>query len=180
MLYLKCTLEVQKAIGLRKENLAASTETEALLGNWYVNRFDLGHRKAFIFMSQSTLLSFVLFQGEIPTTQERLPTMLLAGLQQLLEMRGFSNEAIMRAIRHCETAAFAKTDSRSDIASLNELVRLYQWSIEDQGGLQYCDLTSITMSLNDILQRKLGWCTSWDAVQSKLEINGSDTIDFTL
>jgi hypothetical protein len=52
MLYLKCTLEVQKAIGLRKENLAASTETEALLGNWYVNRFDIGHRKAFIFMSQ--------------------------------------------------------------------------------------------------------------------------------
>jgi hypothetical protein len=45
MFYLKCTLAVQKAIGLRKETLAASTETEALLGNWYVNRFDIGYRK---------------------------------------------------------------------------------------------------------------------------------------
>lgn len=170
MFYLKCTLEVQKAIGLRKENLAASTETEALLGNWYVHRFDIGHRKAFIFMSQPTLLSFVLFQGEIPTTQERLPTMLLAGLQQLLEMRGFSNEAVKRALCDYSMTGFAKTDSRTDIASLNELVRLYQWSIEEQGGLQYCDLTSIMMNLNDILQRKLGWGTAWDAVQSKLSI----------
>jgi hypothetical protein len=170
MFYLKCTLEVQKAIGLRKENLAASTETEALLGNWYVNRFDIGHRKAFIFMSQSTLLSFVLFQGEIPTTQERLPTMLLAGLQQLLEMRGISNEAILRAFRHCETAAFAKTDSRADLGSLNDLVHHYQCRIEYEGGLGLCDLTRIIMSINEMPQRRLGWGTSWDAVQSKLSI----------
>ena len=83
MLYLKCTQEVQKVVGLRKENLAMAEPSDAPLGNWYVNRFNLGRRKAYIFMSETTLLSFILFQGKRPVTTESLPSMLLAGLQQV-------------------------------------------------------------------------------------------------
>lgn len=46
MLYLKCTGDVQKAIGLRKENLADPLPNEAPLGNWYVHRFNLAQRWA--------------------------------------------------------------------------------------------------------------------------------------
>ena len=64
MIYLKCTGDVQKAIGLRKENLADALPSEAPLGNWYVHRFDLTRGQAYIFMSEATLLSFILFQGK--------------------------------------------------------------------------------------------------------------------
>lgn len=170
MLYLKCTAEVQKAVGLRKENLADASATDAPLGNWYVNRFEADGRKVYIFMSESTLLSFILFQGKKPITVQSLPNMMLAGLQQLLEMRGLPSAAIDRALEHYESGAFAKTDSRSSLGSLNDLVHCYRQMIEFQGGLASCDLTGIIMKVNDMPQRKLQWNRSWDVAQAKLAV----------
>lgn len=168
MLYLKCTQEVQKIAGLRSENLALPEPSDAPLGNWYVNRFSLGSRKAFIFMSETTLLSFILFQGNKAITTEFLPNMFLAGLEQLLQMKGLPQSAIDKAFEHYSTGLFSKTDSRSSLGSLNDLVSHYQLRVESAGGLSQCDLTSIIMSVNDMPQRRIGWQTSWDVVQSKL------------
>ena len=168
MLYLKCTQEVQKVVGLRKENLASPEPSEAPLGNWYINRFNLGRRKAYIFMSETTLLSFILFQGKKPVTIESLPNMLLGGLEQLLQMKGLPASAIDKAFEHYDAGLYAKTDNRSDLGSLNDLVNHYQWGVEGEGGLSHCDLTGIIMSVNDMPQRRIGWQTSWDAVHAKL------------
>lgn len=168
MLYLKCTSAVQKTVGLRKENLADAGTTDAPLGNWYINRFETDRRNIYIFMSESTLLSFILFQGKNPVTVQSLPNMMLAGLQQLLEMRGLSSEAIDRAFVHYESGVYAKTDSRSSLGSLNDLVQTYRHMIEFQGGLASCDLTDIIMKVNDMPQRKLEWSKSWDVAQAKL------------
>ena len=46
MLYLKCTAHVQKALGLNKLSLHQAQPSQAPLGHWLVNRFDLGNRKA--------------------------------------------------------------------------------------------------------------------------------------
>jgi hypothetical protein len=168
MLYLKCTQEVQKVVGLRKENLASAEPSDAPLGNWYVNRFNLGRRKAYIFMSETTLLSFILFQGKKPVTIESLPNMLLAGLQQLLQMRGLPEAAIDKVFKHYDAGLYAKTDSRPDLGSMNDLVNHYQCRVEFEGGLSHCDLTAIIMSVNDMPQRRIGWQTSWQAVKAKL------------
>lgn len=170
MLYLKCTAEVQKAIGLCKENLADAGATDAPLGNWYVNRFEVDKRKSLIFMSESTLLSFILFQGKKPVTVQSLPNMMLAGLQQLLEMQGLPSAAIDRAITHYESGVYAKTDSRSSLGSLNDLVHCYRQMIEFEGGLASCDLKNIIMKVNDMPQRKLEWSKSWDVAQVKLAV----------
>jgi hypothetical protein len=168
MLYLKCTQEVQKVVGLRKENLSLPQHSDAPLGNWYVNRFGLGRRKAYIFMSEKTLLSFILFQGKKPVTIESLPKMFLAGLEQLLEMKGLPKSAIDMAFEHYDAGLYSKTDSRADLGSMNDLVNHYQWCVEDEGGLSNCDLTGIIMSVNNMPQRRIEWQTSWDAVQSSL------------
>lgn len=170
MLCLKCTGIVQKALGLPKTLLADAAPTSAPLGNWYVNRFAVGRRKAHVFMSETTLLSFILLQGKIPVTPETLPTMMLAGLEQLLQMRGMGEDAIDRAMVHYHEGLFAKTDSRADLGSLNDLVQRYQWMIEYEGGLDRCDLTRIIMGTNDMPQRRLGWFTSWEVTQSKLQL----------
>jgi len=169
MLFLKCTASVQKVIGLRKENLAdGGGDTGAALGNWYVNQFEADNRSIFIFMSESTLLSFVLFKGKKPITVESLPNMLLAGLQQLLEMRGLPKSAITKALADYEVGFYAKTDSRSALGSLNELVHFYRYMIEYDGGLATCDLTQIIMKANEMPQRKLDWNAPWDITQAKL------------
>jgi len=168
MLYLKCTQEVQKLVGLRKENLVLAEPSAAPLGNWYVNRFDLDRRKAHIFMSETTLVSFILLQGQKPVTVESLPHMLLAGLDQLLQMKGLPKSAISKAFKHYDSGRFAKTDNRSDLGSMNDLVNQYQWRVEHAGGLSNCDLTSIIMNINEMPQRRIGWQSSWDSVHSKL------------
>lgn len=170
MPYLKCTGVVQKVLGLPKTLLADASPSFAPLGNWYIHRFDVGRRKAYIFMSEATLLSFILFQGKKPVTPETLPNMLLAGLEQLLQMHGMTQDAIERAIVPYHEGLYAKTDNRSDLGSLNDLVQRYQWLIERQGGLDQCDLTGIIMGSNTMPQRRLGWCTSWEIAQSKLQL----------
>lgn len=171
MLYLKCTGVVQKALGLTKALVADALPNPAPLGNWYVNRFDIGRRKAHIFMSETTLLSFLLLQGKTPVTVETLPSMMLAGLEQLLQMRGFGEDVIERALEHYHDGVFARTDSRPDLGSLNDLVQRYQWIIESDGGLDQCDLTRIIMGTNEMPQRRLGWRTSWEMTQSRLQLH---------
>lgn len=52
----------------------------------------------------------------------------------------------------------------------NDLVQRYQWMVEFDGGLDRCDLTRIIMATNDMPQRRLGWRTSWEVTQSKLQL----------
>ena len=102
MLYLKCTAHVQKALGLNKLSLHQAQPSQAPLGHWLVNRFDLGNRKALVFMSEPTLLSFILYEGARPLSPITLPQMFLAGLTQLLEMRGFAEKSIADATRRVQ------------------------------------------------------------------------------
>jgi len=98
MLYLKCTAEIQRILGLTKSTLAQAIQTDALLGNWYINRFRIGRRFFFIFMSENTYLSFILYSGKKPVTAATLPNMMLAGLAQLLHMRGYSQTVVERSL----------------------------------------------------------------------------------
>ncbi len=168
MIYLMCTGEVQKVLGLRKDNVVDAEPSDAPLGNWYINRFSIGRRRAFIFMSQATLLSFILLQGRRPVTKEHLGDMLLGGLEQLLRFRGLNAESIDNAFRHCDSAMYARTGSRGDLGSLNDLVASYKHMIEYEGGLDHCDLTDITMKVNETPQRRFEWCSSWEITQGKI------------
>ena len=160
MLYLKCTGEVQKAIGLRKVDLADATASTAPLGHWYVHRFSVGRTRCFLFMSEVTLLSFVLYQGRKPVNAQTLPQMFLTGLVQLMDFMGVDADTIARALHEYRQGLFSKTDSRKILGSMNDLVLCYCTMIEAQGGLAACDLTGTIMKINDMPQRTLDWSTS--------------------
>ena len=168
MLYLKCTAEIQKVLKLSKASLAEAQPSTAPLGNWYINRFKVGRHNCFVFMSENTYLSFIMYQGKKPVTATTLPNMMLSGIAQLLEMRGYSNAAIDTALTPYHSGLFAKTDSRSVLGVLNDLVFCYRAMIEVGGGLQSCNLTDIILKINTMPQRTLQWAHAWDAVQAKL------------
>lgn len=169
MLILKCTAEVQKAIGLRKPQLADVQTSNAPLGHWYVHRFPIGKTQFLLFMSESTLLSFVLHQGRRQLNAQTLPDMFLAGLQQLLSMKGLDSGTIARTMAPYHTGLFGKTDSRKTLGSMNDLIRCYTVIVEAEGGLGSCNLTDIIMKLNDMPQRTVDWATSWDVARAQIE-----------
>lgn len=170
MLYLKCTAEVQKEIGFRKNQLTPSEPSDALLGHWMVNRFSLDRQQAYVFMSESTLLSFILLRGKAPLTPQRLPEILLAGLGQLLHMRAYSDIDIAHVIAPYLEARYAQNDNRVAMGCMNDLVWRYQASVEVMDGLDACDLTELIFRINDTPQRTLGWANSWDMLESKLRV----------
>jgi hypothetical protein len=65
-----------------------------------------------------------------------------------------------QALAHCHAGRYSKTDSRKTLGSLNDLVRCYTTTVEEQGGLQACDLTGIIQRINDMPQRTLSWGTA--------------------
>ena len=168
MLYLKCTADVQKAIGLDKTQLSPIEPSDAPLGHWMVNRFMVERRKAYVFMSESTLLSFILLSGKVPMTPQRLPDMLISGLVQLLQLRNLPGDAIARAIDPYIEFRFAKNDNRAAMGCMNDMVWRYQSMIDYMGGLAHCDLTEIIFKMNKTPQRTIGWAYSWDVAESKL------------
>lgn len=169
MMILKCTAEVRKAIGLPERQLVDTLTSTAPLGHWYVHRFAIGRTRFLLFMSETTLLSFVLHQGRRPLDARSLPDMFLAGLQQLLSMKDLDAVAIAQTMALCHTGLFGKTDSRKTLGSMNDLVRCYTVSVEAQGGLASCNLTDIIMRLNAMPQRRLDWATSWDVARAQIE-----------
>lgn len=168
MLYLKCTTEVQKAMGLRKADLADATVSTSMLGHWYVHRFTVGRTRCFLFMSEVTLLSFVLYQSRKPVNAQTLPQMFLTGLVQLLDFMEVDADTIARVLLEYSEGRFSKTDCRKTLGSMNDLVHCYCAMIESQGGLAASDLTGTIMKINDMPQRTLHWSTSGELTQNLL------------
>jgi hypothetical protein len=169
MLYLKCTAEVLKRLKLKRDTVDLAPPSDAVLGHWYVNLFPLGRKSALICMNEDTLLSFILFEGQRKLDAVALPDMFSAGLSQLLQMGGYDAPNIARVLAPYTTVLCAKTDSRSAVGSMNDLVALYRHHIELGGGLSRCNLSGIIMDLNDMPQRPVGWSTSWKAARQRIQ-----------
>ena len=164
MFYLKCTGPVISHLGLRRKDLFTPTDTTAILGNWYVNHFPIGRRQAFIFMSERTLLSFILMEGRRADIKKLFESF-IAGLSQLLELEGFSAEQINRVMESYSEGAIGPTTSASHIGSLNSLIQDYLHRIHYHGGVSQCDLGSIIQATNRGPCKRLAWATALEGTR---------------
>jgi len=76
---------------------------------------------------------------------------------------------IEKILSDYENVEFTKTENRSVLGNLNELVSLYKHNIYYDHGLKYCDLTNIIHRVNRMPQRNIGWKYSIDAVNELLK-----------
>jgi hypothetical protein len=89
--------------------LLQAGDTDALLGNWSVTDFGVDRRHAFIFMSDKTLLSFLLLEGKTKFDLLNLQVLLVNGLAQLLQFMAIPQESIDAGIADLEVMAITKT-----------------------------------------------------------------------
>ena len=166
MIQFRCTKKVLDYLGIKNSQVCEIRETDALLGNWYVNMLNIERRKTLIFMSENTFLSFILY-GLKKENIEKLPNMFLGGLDQVLRIEGIDDRKIDFVINQSRIIEITKTDSRSLLGNLNDLVYLYTETIYHNGGLKNCDLTGITKNMNRTPQRNLGW---GDSISKTIEL----------
>lgn len=168
MFLLKCTSDVQKVLSSSGTPSIDAVDSGVPLGHWYVNQFVADRRKYFIFMSEKTLLSFVQQKGRKPVTRDTLQEAFQSGLEHLLAMRGFPVEVVEKTLALYAYGVIARTDSRSSLGSMNDLVHNYRHLIEYAGWQRGLGLNGIMMKINEMPQRRLDWSNSWFAVKAML------------
>ena len=171
MLQIRCTKKVLDAIGIKQKGLGSIKEADSLLGNWYANLFSADRRKIIIFMNEKTLLSFVIV-GVRKDNIKKIIEMFCGGLEQILTLEGIDAAKIEEVLAEYEDVEFTKTESRSVLGNLNELVNLYKHHIYYNEGLKYCDLTDIIYRINRMPQRNIDWKYSIDALNELLAVEG--------
>jgi hypothetical protein len=169
MIQIRCTQKVIEQLRLKQEDLCDVKETSSLLGNWYTNLFILDRRKTLIFMSERTLLSFMIF-GIRKANIKGLPIVFHNGLRQLLLIEELDNNVISNVVKDCREIEFTRTTSRSLIGNLNDLINLYKGLILTGGGLDSCDLDSIIKKINRTPQKNLGWANSAEIAREILSL----------
>ena len=170
MLQLKCTKKVLKELGLNPDDLSKVRSPDTPLGNWYVNLFLINRRKAFLFMNERTLFSFVLI-GVRKTFFPKLLELFFNGLEKVLTLEGFDRSEIDDVLAGYKSLEFTKTDSRILLGNVVDLVNLYKAFITSEGGLDNCDYAGIVSKINRTPQRNLGWLYSIDIVRELLRGN---------
>lgn len=173
MLQLRCTLKVQKLLGLRPADLCTAQAADTRLGNWYANLFVVDRRKTLLFMNERTLLSFIVY-GIRKDNSKRPHETLLYGLDQLLTLEGFDAAARHTAVAGYDRFEFTKTTSPKLLGNMNDLTSLYTHFILYDGGFNSCDLTDIMRQINRTPQRNLGWSNSIEMVSQLLSDAGAE------
>lgn len=160
MIHLQCTQSALKHFGLNPKEIQPAQDTDAILGNWSLTNMVIDRRHAFLFMSDKSLLSFLLLEGRMPFDLSRTPSLLHGGVSQLLDFMGSDQPAIDQVISDMDTIAITKTKDRALVGNLTSLANDYQHMIMASGGLNACDLTEVILRVNSGPQRRLGWSTS--------------------
>lgn len=168
MIHLQCTHSVLKHLGVRPKDLRQADESDALLGNWSVSNFVVDRRHAFLFMSDRTLLSFMLLEGKMRFELSKVQGLLQGGLGQLLEFAQFPPAQIDSAVAGLDVIAVTRTKDRALLGNLTSLADEYQHRIHYSGGFAACDLTQITLSINNGPQRRLGWSSAFEMTRELL------------
>jgi len=135
--------------------MSEPASSQAALGNWYVNLLTIDRRKTLIFMSERTLLSFLLF-GVRKDNAKNLGELFTRGLVQLLELEEFTEQHIRKVFGMDGLITISRTNDRQALGNMNDLMRMYEFKIRYGGGFQHCDLWDVIRSTNRTPQRTIG------------------------
>lgn len=168
MLQFRCTRKVQKEFKIKPNELSEILEPDSTLGNWYVNISTIDRRKTLLFMNEKTLLSFILC-GVKKSNIENIHEVFLKALNQLLLMEGLDYPVINKLNNEYFNLEYTKTNNKSCLGNMNDLMSLYKHFIYSDGGLKYCNLNDIITNINRTPQKNIGWGYSIDLAKELLQ-----------
>ena len=156
MAYLVCTRAVLSRARIDHAHLPAVAATNAVLGNWYVTIGEIDRRNALVFMSESTLLSFLMFE-ETRIDPAKLTTVFVRGLDQLLVLLELPRSLREQSERHYSAGRFARASDLSILGLVNSMMLDYRFNIEEEGGFSGCSVSDIICGLNFKPQKRLNF-----------------------
>lgn len=168
MIHLQCTQAVLKYLSIKPQDIRQADETTASLGNWSVSNFVIDDRHAFLFVSDKSLLSFILLEGKMRCELSTLQGLLQGGLRQLFLFMKVPTEKIDAVLTEMDVVCLTKTKDRALVGQVSSILDEYQHRIHFSGGLGACDLTQIILGVNNAPRKRLGWSSSIEITQQLL------------
>ncbi|MBT5828627.1 MAG: hypothetical protein HOH77_00420 [Candidatus Latescibacteria bacterium] len=119
-----------------------------------------------VFVNEQTLFSFVGIQVSLKPDIVR--DVFIQRLNFVLIENGISPDRVLTICEEYQHLTFGKTNSRSILGAMNDLVNLYDTRIYYDGGLAHCDMGALTYKMNRMPQKNLEWRFSIDALMALL------------
>jgi len=154
MQLIRCTQKLQKEMGLKKAGLSIAETDNSRLGEWYANLIYIERRKCVVFVNKKTLFNFITPNVNRGQIRELDKLFLMYFVNTILIGSGF-DFIVPDVLDEYHNIHYAKTDSRSVLGSMNDIVMNYRYYIDDEGGLLNFDYLKILKKVNDIPFRAL-------------------------
>jgi hypothetical protein len=173
MLFFHCTKKLLQALDLPVS--AQPEESDDLpLGVWYANIFVEYNTVFLLFVNDPTLYTVVLHFSGMPNATQVVNNF-RENLVMSLASDGVDHRIIQRLLKEHVEAVFVKTTSRSMLGSMNDLIYLFLFHLEDDNAKHNpIDLHKIESAVNQMPQRKIGWRFSVEAMRERLQILKTD------
>ena len=158
MAVLHCSNTLLAQLDALHEPEAIPATPPGRLGDWCATVFSLEDRRAALFMSQRTLLSFIILEGK-RFDVEAIALIFWGGLAQVLEMEGYKKRDAEEIVESYSEIVLAKTASASRTSQMNSLIRDYRDLVMSFGGLKRCDVGVVIHEINQRPRKALDWTT---------------------
>ncbi len=168
MAVLECSIALLRQIDLPDESQAKPATPEGRLGDWCATIFSLEDRRAALFMSQRTLLSFIILEGR-RFDAEAIAVVFRVGMRQVLELEGCKKGLAEEVASSYTDMVFDKTVDASRRSQMGNLVRDYRDLVMHWGGLIHCDVGEVIHGLNQRPRKSLGWATPQEVMHALLK-----------
>lgn len=129
MFILHCTKKAQERLKVKPSDVLSESTTS--LGNWYCNEFTASRRKYLIFVNERTLLPIAISTKGLKATEDILELFKQRLFKTFLFMK-LPNDKFMSELLEMDDVVFAKTESRSILGSMNDIITQAKFSSDYQ------------------------------------------------
>ncbi len=81
---------------------------------------------------------------------------------------GIPQKGVEKVLSGCRKCVFTKTSSKSVLGTMNDLTKIIEWSVYDDGGLAHTDVYELMNRLNRMPMKPLDYGFSVDAFKDML------------
>lgn len=150
-----CTAKVLKELKFAKSQISGKPGSCSVLDEWYVNLFYLNRRKCLMFANAGTLFSFVV-TGVSRKDIQNLPELFRKELSKALFYEEFTAGQIQEIMKRSDEIIIAKTCSRSVLASMNQMISEYEYTVYRHQYSEDQELIAVNRKLNRMLRGAIG------------------------
>lgn len=146
MITISCTKKLFELSSFVEEQV---NETSDEFYNWHANVFRMAKKNNLIIMNNKTRYCFILFGVKKEHFKKNFNQLFINSLVENLRAEGISESLIDKYISKADKINFTKTYDRSVLGSMNDMVKMTEFLIEDYLPIHEMNIIDLNKENND-------------------------------